>query len=113
MSIPSRAPCPVRSPGRGACTIPACRHDPCPAKLRAWAGYGQRYICTDPECEHLDCPPRLRAEEDHQPFGVRYDGPALPQHVVDMDGNPLGPPMVAVQDGAGRWRLWPIGDPDD
>ena len=113
MSIPSRAPCPVRSPGRGACTIPACRHDPCPAKLRAWAGYGQRYICTDPECEHLDCPPRLRAEEDHQPFGVRYDGPALPQHVVDMDGKPLGPPMLAVQDGAGQWRLWPMGDPDD
>jgi len=97
----------------GACTIPACRHDPCPAKLRAWAGYGRRYTCKGPECGHRDCPPRLRAEEDQQPFGVRYDGPALPQHVVDMDGKPLGPPMLAVQDGAGQWRLWPMGDPDD
>jgi hypothetical protein len=30
-----------------------------------------------------------------------------------MDGKPLGPPMVAVQDGAGQWRLWSMGDPDD
>jgi hypothetical protein len=29
-----------------------------------------------------------------------------------MEGKPLGPPMVAVQDGAGEWSLWPTGDPD-
>lgn len=97
----------------GACTIPGCRHDPCPAKLRAWAGYGSRYICPDEGCHHLLCPAKRRAEEDHQPFGVSYRGPALPQHVVDMDGNPLGPPMVAVQDEAGEWSLWPAGDHDD
>jgi hypothetical protein len=100
------------APSWGACTIPGCRHDPCPAKLRAWAGYGQRYVCEEPGCPHRDCPPRLRAEEDRQPFGVPYRGPALPQHVVDMDGNPLGPAMVAVQDGEGQWRLWPVGEPD-
>jgi hypothetical protein len=81
--------------------------------LRAGANYGDRYICKESGCEHLDCPPRLRAEEDHQPFNVRYDGPALPQHVVDMDHVPLGPPLVAVQDAAGDWRLWPAaGDHD-
>ena len=40
-------------------------------------------------------------------------GPALPQHVVDMDGVPLGEPMVAVKDEAGEWSLWPAGDLDD
>jgi hypothetical protein len=30
-----------------------------------------------------------------------------------MAGKPLGPPMLAVQDGAGQWRMWPVGDPDD
>lgn len=96
------------------CTIPGCTHTPpCPAKLRAWAGYGRRYICEKPRCKHLDCPPRRRAEEDRQPFGVPYKGPALPQHVVGMDGVPLGEPMVAVQDGEGQWSLWPVGDPDD
>jgi hypothetical protein len=97
----------------GSCTILGCRHDPCPAKLRAWAGYGRRYICEEAGCQHLDCPPRLRADEDRQPFGVSYKGPALPQHVVDTDGRPLGPPMVAVQDAEGQWTLWPAGDPDD
>jgi hypothetical protein len=90
-----------------ACTIPGCDHGPCPAKLRAWAGYGRRYICADADCGHDDCPPRQRAEEDHQPFGVPYKGPALPQHVVDMDGNPLGAPMVAVKGEGGDWRLVP------
>jgi hypothetical protein len=96
----------------GTCTIPACRHDPCPAKLRAWAGYGRRYICDDADCVHRDCPPRRRADEDRQPFGVPYKGPALPQHVVDTDGRPLGPPMVAVQDAEGDWSLWPVSDHD-
>ncbi len=92
------------------CTIPGCRHGPCPAKLRTWARYGQRYICDDPDCAHRDCPPRRRADEDRQPFGVFYDGPALPQHVEDFDGTPLGAPMVAVRDTAGDWRLVPAGD---
>jgi hypothetical protein len=96
-----------------ACTIPGCVRLPCPAELRAWGGYGGRYICDDPDCDHHDCPPRCRATDDHQPFGVYYDGPALPQHVVDMDGNPLGPPLVAVRDAAGQWSLWLAGDPDD
>jgi len=96
-----------------ACIIPGCTHDPpCPAKLRAWAGYGRRYLCEKPGCRHRDCPPKRRAEEDQQPFGVPYWGPALPQHVVDMEGVPLGPPMVAVQDGEGQWSLWPLGDLD-
>jgi hypothetical protein len=97
----------------GACTIPGCTHGPCPAKLRAWASYGRRYMCEDAACDHRDCPPRRRATDDHQPFGVPYVGPALPQHVVDMDGDPLGPPMVAVQNEAGEWSLWPVGDLDD
>jgi hypothetical protein len=97
----------------GVCTIPGCPHDPCPAKLRAWAGYGRRYVCDVPACDHADCPPRRRADEDHQTFGVPYDGPALPQHVVDMDGVPLGEPMVAVKDEAGEWSLWPASDFDD
>jgi len=95
-----------------ACTIAGCSHGPCPAKLRAWASYGRRYMCDEPGCDHRDCPPRRRAEEDHQPFGVPYGGPALPQHVVDMDGNPLGEPMVAVKNEAGEWSLWPAGDLD-
>ena len=41
-----------------------------------------------------------------------HDGPALPQHVVDMDYVQLGPPMVAVQDEAGQWRLWLASDLD-
>jgi len=94
----------------GACTIPGCRHRPCPAKLRAWARYGRRYICDDHDCDHDDCPPRRRATDDHQPFGVPYDGPALPQHVEGMDGAPLGAPMYAVRDAAGDWRLVPAGD---
>jgi hypothetical protein len=97
----------------GSCTIPGCRHDPCPAKLRAWAGYGGRYICQEAGCQHLDCPPRRRADEDRQPFGMPYKGPALPQHVVDREGNPLGPPMVAVRDEVGQWSLWPMGDAVD
>jgi hypothetical protein len=96
-----------------ACTIPGCDHGPCPAKLRAWASYGRRYMCDEPGCGHADCPPRRRAEEDHQPFGIAYRGPALPQHVVDMVGQPLGEPMVAVQDESGDWSLWPAGDHDD
>jgi hypothetical protein len=89
----------------GACTIPGCKHGPCPAKLRAWGRYGQRYICAESGCEHVDCAPKRRAEEDQQPFGVPYHGPALPQHVVDIDGEPLGPSMRAVQDAEGNWRL--------
>lgn len=96
-----------------ACTIPGCTHQPCPAKLRAWAGYGRRYMCERYGCDHGDCPPRLRAVEDRQPFGVPYKGPAVPQHVVDTHGNALGAPMVAIQDEAGEWSLWPAGDPDD
>ena len=96
-----------------ACIIPGCTHGPCPAKLRAWASYGRRYVCDDAECDHHVCPPRRRAEEDRQPFGVVYSGPALPQHVVDMDGTPLGEPMIAVKDEAGEWSLWPAGDLDD
>ena len=88
-----------------ACTIPGCAHGPCPAKLRAWASYGQRYICDDAGCEHRDCPARQRADEDRQPFGIPYDGPALPQHVVDLDGVPLGDAMVAVRGETGEWRL--------
>ena len=101
------------APSWGACTITGCRHDPCPAKLRAWASYGQRYVCQEPELPAPRLPARRRAEEDRQPFGVPYRGPALPQHVVDMDGKPLDPAMVAVQDGEGQWRMWPMGDPDD
>ena len=97
----------------GTCTIPGCTHGPCPAKLRAWASYGRRYMCEEAECDHRDCPPRRRADEDHQPFAVPYKGPALPQHVVDMDGVPLGAPMVAVKNEAGEWSLWPAGDHDD
>ena len=97
----------------GSCAIPDCTHAPCPAKLRAWAGYGRRYICSDEGCAHDDCPARRRAEADHQPFGEPYKGPALPQHVVDFDGNPLGEPMVAVKNETGEWSLWPAGDLDD
>ena len=96
-----------------ACTIPGCTHGPCPAKLRAWASYGRRYMCEEDGCDHRDCPPRRRADEDRQPFGIPYVGPALPQHVVDMEGVPLGEPMVAIQDEAGEWSLWPAGDLDD
>lgn len=96
-----------------ACTIPGCTHGPCPAKLRAWADYGRRYICDDTDCDHRDCLPRKRANEDRQPFGVPYDGPALPQHVVDLDGVPLGAAMVAVLDGAREWRLLPADSLDD
>lgn len=96
-----------------ACTIPGCRHGPCPAKLRAWAWYGRRYMCDDADCDHRDCPPRRRAITDHQPFGIFYDGPALPQHVVDLDGVPLGEPMVAIKDEAGAWSLWPADTRDD
>ena len=97
----------VAAPSWNRCTIPACRHDPCPAKLRAWGRYGQRYICEESGCPHADCPPRLRAEEDGQPFGEPYDGPAHPQHVVDLDGRPLGAPMIAVKDADGEWHLVP------
>jgi len=38
----------------GSCTIPGCRHDPCPAKLRAWAGYGDRYLSKEAGCDHRD-----------------------------------------------------------
>ena len=96
-----------------ACTIPGCTHGPCPAKLRAWASYGRRYMCEEAECDHRHCPSKLRADEDRQHFGVPYDGPALPQHVVDMDGVPLGEPMVAVKSETGEWSLWPAGDHDD
>ena len=70
-------------------------------------------MCEDDGCDHRDCPPRRRATDDHQPFGVPYKGPALPQHVVDMDGIPLGDPMVAVKDEAGEWSLLPAADLDD
>jgi hypothetical protein len=93
-----------------SCTIPGCRHDPCPAKLRAWAGYGRRYICGQPGCPHRDCPARRRSDEDGQPFGLPYRGPALPQHVVRMDGTPLGSPMRAESAADGSWRLWPLRD---
>ena len=96
-----------------ACTIPGCSHGPCPAKLRAWASYGRRYMCEDAGCDHRDCPPRRRAEEDRQPFGVPYKGPALPQHVVDMDGVPWASRWWRCKDEAGEWSLWPAGDLDD
>jgi hypothetical protein len=70
-------------------------------------------MCEEAGCDHRDCPPRRRADQDHQPFGLPYKGPALPQHVVDMEGRPLGDRMVAVQDAAGQWSLWPVVDPDD
>ena len=105
---PSPVPGAVTQPWN-ACTIPDSTHGPCPAKLRAWASYGRRYICSDEGCAHDDCPARQRAEADHQPFGEPYKGPALPQHVVDFDGNPLGAPMFAVKDEAGEWRLVPVG----
>jgi hypothetical protein len=70
-------------------------------------------MCEEEGGDHRDCPPRRRAEEDRQPFGVPYDGPALPQHVVDMDGVPLGEPMIAVKDQAGEWGLWPADELDD
>jgi hypothetical protein len=94
-----------------ACTIPGCPHQPCPAKLRAWAGYGRRYMCGDPDCDHVDCPPRRRSQHDHQPFGVPYVGPALPQHIVDRSGRPLGEPMIAVRTRLGPWTLWPARGP--
>ena len=72
-----------------ACTIPGCTHGPCPAKLRAWASYGRRYMCQEDGCDHDGCPPHRRADEDHQLFGVLYDGPALPQHVVDILHNDI------------------------
>ncbi len=43
-------------------------------------------MCDDAGCDHRDYLPRRRADEDRQPFGMPYKGPALPQHVVDMDG---------------------------
>ena len=51
-----------------ACTIPGCTHGPCPAKLRAWASYGRRYMCEDAELR----PPRLPA-----PAAGRGGPPAL------------------------------------
>lgn len=95
------------APPWNACRIPDCRHDPCPAKLRAWAYYGQRYTCRKEDCDHRDCAARRRAQEDGQPFGIKYDGPALPQHVVTMDGAPLGPTMRAIKVADGSWRLMP------
>jgi hypothetical protein len=69
---------------------------------------------TTPAAQLAAEPTRIiRADEDHQPFGVFYDGPALPQHVVDMDGVPLGEPMIAVKDQAGEWGLWPADELDD
>lgn len=93
------------APAWNRCRIPNCKHDPCPAKLRAWGFYGRRYMCSTEGCTHEDCPGRRRAEEDGQPFGVFYDGPALPQHTIGPDGRPLGPPMRAVRDADGNWRL--------
>ena len=90
------------------CHIPDCRHKPCPAKMRAWAWYGLRYVCRDEGCDHGDCAARRRADEDDQPFGVRYTGPALPQHTVTPDGKPLGAAMHAVKGSDGRWRLVPV-----
>ncbi|MFO1541322.1 MAG: hypothetical protein ACKOTZ_12905, partial [Chloroflexota bacterium] len=49
------------------CVIPGCTHQPaCPAKLRAWGGYGGRYMCEKAGCKHRSCPPKRRAEEDRQ-----------------------------------------------
>ena len=31
----------------------------------------------------------------------------------DLDGTPLGEPMVAIKNEAGEWSLWPAGDLDD
>jgi hypothetical protein len=93
------------------CTIPGCTHSPaCPAKLRAWGWYGQRYICEEPGCPHEHCPPKRRAEDDQQPFGIPYKGPALPQHSVSWDGRPLGPRMRAIQDENVEWHLVPVSD---
>ncbi|MFN8621183.1 MAG: hypothetical protein U0869_10605 [Chloroflexota bacterium] len=102
-------------PSWNACTIPGCTHDPaCPAKLRAWAGYGKRYICDRPGCKHRGCAAQRRAEDEGQPFGKPYFGPVLPAHVVGADGKPLGPAMRAVQGGDGRWRLvLPTPRPDE
>ena len=89
----------------GSSTIPGCKHDPCPAKLRAWAGYGRRSICDDPGCGHLDCPPRLRATEDHQPFGVRTTAPRC----RSTSWTPTASPSVrrwsrsGTQRGTGDW----------
>ena len=74
---PRPAPGAVARPWN-ACTIPCCTNGPCPAKLRAWASYGRRYMCEESDCDHRDCLPRRRAEDDRQPFGVGYVGPALP-----------------------------------
>ena len=60
-------------------------------------------MCDDAGCDHRDYLPRRRADEDRRAsFGMPYKGPALPQHVVDMDGPHLGKPMVAVKGEAGE-----------
>ena len=88
------------------CDTPGCQHNGCGPKMRAWGGYGNRYICMLPECEHADCRAMKRARADHQPFGIYYRGPALPQHTIYPDG-PRGPAMLAVEDPPGYWRLIP------
>ena len=60
------------------CVTPGCAHNGCGPKVRAWGGYGRRYICGLPSCAHLDCAARVRADADGQSFGELYWGPVLP-----------------------------------
>ncbi|MFO1539917.1 MAG: hypothetical protein ACKOTZ_05640, partial [Chloroflexota bacterium] len=87
---------------------PGCTHQPaCPAKLRAWGGYGGRYMCEKAGCKHRSCPPKRRAEEDRQAFNEPYRGPVLPSHTIGRDGKPTGPRLYAVLGDDGEWRLLP------
>ena len=74
---------------------------------------GSATCATTPSATTPAARPGGGPPNDHQSFRVFYDGPALPQHVVDLDGIPLGEPMIAVKDEAGEWSLWPAGDLDD
>lgn len=109
--LSSREPLPVVgevAPPWSKCVIPDCTHSPaCPAKLRAWGGYGARYICSKEGCRHRSCPPKRRAEADRQVFNEPYKGPVLPSHTVGRDGKPLGPRLYAVRGADGQWRLLP------
>jgi len=92
-----------------SCVEPGCRHNGCGPKVRAWGGYGRRYICDQPDCQHQGCAAQKRAQADEQPFGQIYRGPALPQHTVWPNGRPGGPPMRAVEGPPGYWQLVPLG----
>ena len=120
---PHRRPRASRAAPRARCgrSVVGCLHHPRlpPRPLsREVAGLGRLRAAV-----HLQGPraattttarPDFAPRRTSSPSACRYEGPALPQHVVDMDGKPLGPAMVAVQDANGDWRLVSAGGgPDD